>query len=299
MATNSFNSYTDITNAYNVSGSGFSLGVRSGAAQLPGRLNPGVPLGMTHSYSVVNPVQTNTLLTVSGTGAANQYLPLRNIPANMGRYTPDMNVGIQLDYPRQVSFTCTATCTVIFNITDRYGNKAVNVISGFSGNTNIGVCTLNSIQFITAAAGAWAITVTTTNFLELPFTDMGNQIFFEWLGVASNNNPQVAFTTTTGSITPPLKYKMDMAYIPASWSTPLTPFKITTTTGSPRPFFKPQEAGTDVNYSTNPYAIMVQQAVFPTYNPQLSWLMSPQQAESGETTMGLLPDSTGWVGWKG
>lgn len=298
----SLNSFPEISNAFDVSGSRFPKGISAGNAQLPGELNPGVPLGMTHGYSVMNPVQTASIITTSGSSATDTFLPLAGISTNNGRFVQDMSVGIQFDYPRAISFACNVACTLIFNITDRYGRKAVNNIPAVNssgtwiGQTNIGVNILNSVQFITPNS-SWTLSVSTTNYIELPFTDMGNQIFFEWNCASVSGVPQP--TLVAQGTTAPLKYSYDMAYLPATWQAPGTTTKITTLTGRPRPLMKPQAGGTDINFSSNAYAFICQQAVFPAYNPQLSWLMTPQQAESGETTMGLLPDATGWVGWKG
>lgn len=298
MAVNSLNLYSEITNTYNVSGSCFPKGIRSGNTQLPGQLNPGAPIGLVHMYRMPNPVQSAVIATASGTGALTTYLPLRGIALPVAQYVQDIAQGMQFDFPRQLSFTCTQQCTLVFNITDRYGRKAVNVSVGtssggnFIGGTNMGVAIINSIQFITTTGSAWTLSVSTTNFFELPYTDMGKQLFYEYHTLSTNTNPQVAITST--SSTGPAPYKFDMVYTKASWGTP-----ITTLSGLPRPLIKLQNAGVDINLSTATYDYSCQQIVFPYYTPNLSWLMTPQQAESGETSIGLTPDATGWVGWKG
>lgn len=291
---------------YNISGSNFQRGIKAGNF-FTNELNPGVSVGNVHQYSIVNPLEKAQFATLTGTGATTQFIPLGSAPATVGKIIVlnQNEKGLLFDYPRTLFFTCTEPCTVTFNMIDQIGNKVVNIIAGvldaslYTGTTNLGPSILTSVEFSTAVSTGWEFNLATTDTFELPYTDMGNQLFLEQVtmyksGLNADFNvvplTQTSEISNTGNF-----YELSVGYIPSTWGTP-----ITLTTGNPRPLVSFSYIDGAISFpTTDNYSFMITQNVFPTYHPSLATYMTQSQADDGTTTFGLPTLNTNWTGWMG
>lgn len=298
----------EVFNTYSVAGSNFQKGFKAGNFFLPNNLNPGVEVARVHQYQIHNPVAPANISTLTGTGAVSQYFPLKGVSSAIGQIIQydSLNMGLKLDYPRQIGITSTEPFNATFSFMDRYQNKSVvNLASiGSPGayyiDTPLGVDILNSVLLETeTGTPSFTAVLKTMDWFELPFTDYGNKTFLQSITASiedDEDNTSIPWLRTSlTNLSAPYVLEWDAEYAPATW--PSQPS--TTTSAFSRPLIRFTDLGQTIDYTAKTYSFTVGQTVFPTYTAEMASLITPTQAETGMSTMGIIPVSTGWKGWQG
>lgn len=300
----------EVFNTYSVPGSNFQKGFKAGNFFLPNNLNPGVSVARVHQYQIANPLQAGTISTLEGTGAVSLYFPLNGVSEDIGEVVKydSQNMGVKFDYPRQIQIECDKAFTATFNLIDRYMHKTVVTLEGitFGGNyfcdVTVAPLYLNSVLLTTPTGTTdFTATLSTNNFFELPYTDYDNKSFLQTV-TGKISNPSVDTTgypwmrTSLSNLSAPYLLEWDIEYASADWPTQTTE----TTSDYSRPFIQFTILGQPIDFSsTTKYTFTIGQTVFPTFTQEMAYLITPNLAESGVSTMGLKPVSTNWIGWRG
>lgn len=301
----------EVFNTYSVAGSNFQKGFKAGNFFLPNNLNPGVSVAQVHYYQIANPNPNGVISTLTGDGVVEQYFALLGVSEDIGEIVQydSQNLGVKFDYPREIIVECDAQFEVTFNLIDRYMNKSVAVVTGELGaNGNYFASTpvcplyLNSVLF-ESAVGTTSFTanLSTGDTFELPYTDYGDQSFLKTVtGSVTPPTTQASgkpwMRTSLTNLSAPYVLEWDIEYEPAKWPAQTS----TTSSGVSRPLIRFTNLGESIPYGTGQnYTFTVGQTVFPTFTQKLSHLITQQQASSGESTMGIKPISTNWIGWQG
>lgn len=326
------NSTTTVNRTYDPQGASVPNGVRGGNFFLPnGALNPGIEIAQTiPTVERIN--QGGTIFSIAVAGSATVYVPLSSLISGLGAsivYSEDGSY-IQLGNSTQLSITTSAsTITWLASGYDRYQNKMVNGSQPGTPVSTTGLSTrcfnrLTSIKLTNNTATPCTVTIATTNSIELPYYDFGQQALL--LSCRNESRPLWIAPSVAASSLP---INWDFTYTPGtippgganSTLNPITAV-INLYSGTPRPFISLTTFVADTGTPTIE-TLCIRQAVF-GYGSLPSWFVDYVGAPSLINGGGIFKSdppstiadyytssypnlslighpqyATGWTGWQG